>query len=126
MPKNYFFIIGDLLANGSSGFLAAICCYWLVDASWMMPLAMILSMVVGMAVATIAALLVFMRYFGAMEIMLPSMISGMCAGMIIGMRATIAPLSFIDASLYGLLIGLMVTAICWAVNDQLRGKEYHG
>ncbi|HEB28644.1 MAG TPA: hypothetical protein ENI05_12875 [Porticoccus sp.] len=126
MPHTAYFLIGDLIANCLAGIAAALFCYWLIDTSWPMLVAMILAMIVGMVIAMLLALALFMRYFGAMEVMLPVMISGMWAGMIVGMRCSMGHLTLIDASLYGLLIGLAVIALCWSFNGRLQGLSYEG
>ncbi|MEE8059570.1 MAG: hypothetical protein V3T17_17310, partial [Pseudomonadales bacterium] len=105
--------------------LTALCCFYLIDPGWSMLIAMCVAMAIGMLVAMVSALLVFMRYFGAMEVMLPTMLSGMWAGMIVGMRAAMGELALMDACLYGLLTGLVVISLCWAVNSRLQGKWHH-
>ena len=99
MPHTGYFLIGDLIANCLAGVAVALCCYWIIDTSWPMFVAMIFAMIAGMVIAMLLALAVFMRYFGAMEVMLPGMISGMWAGMIVGMRCSMGHLTLIDASL---------------------------
>ena len=124
MPQRWYFLIGDLIANAAAGVLAALLCYWLIDTSWPMFIAMLVAMLLGMLVAFVLDLLVLMRYFGAMEVMLPTMLSGMWAGMIVGMRASMAPLSAADAVIFGLLTGITVIALCWAINGRMEGKQH--
>lgn len=125
MPDTWYFRLGDLFSNMSTGVLVALTCYWLIDSSWPMLVAMIVSMALGMFLSMLLAVLVLMRFFGAMEVMLPTMVSGMWAGMVVGMRASMSELSPIDACLYGLLTSLVVIALCWATNGQIRGKQHN-
>ncbi len=125
MPQRWYFLIGDLLANSTAGVLVALCCCGLIDTGWPMLLAMFVAMLIGMVGAMLLALGIFMRFFGAMEIMLPIMLSGMWAGMIVGMRAAMAELPMMDAALIGLLTGLAVISLCWAVNGRLQGQWHH-
>lgn len=122
MPRSWYFALGDLAANSLAGLFAALICHWLIEPSWNMFIAMLIAMLVGMFTAMLLATLFLMRFFGAMEVMLPTMITGMLAGMWVGMRAAMGALTTIDASVYGILCGLLVIAMCWAVNSELRGK----
>ena len=124
MPNIRYFLIGDLLANISSGVVAALCCLWLISPGWPMLIAMLIAMALGMFVSMLLAVLVFIRFFGAMEVMLPTMISGMIAGMVVGMRGSMAYLGTADTILYGAFIGLAVVALCWAANSRLQLLSY--
>lgn len=124
MPKDKYFLYGDIVANCLVGVVAALCCNWLIDSSWSMLPAMIIAMALGMLVAMVLSLAFLMRFFGAMEVMLPTMLSGMWAGMIVGMRAAMVPLATIDAIIYGALTGLAIIALCWALNSRLQGSAY--
>ncbi|WP_145999153.1 hypothetical protein [Oceanicoccus sp. KOV_DT_Chl] len=126
MPNTTYFILGDLLANGLTGIIVAMCCYGLFDQSWSMFSAMIIAMILGMVLSMILALTIFMRFFGAMEVMLPTMITGMWAGMIVGMRGAMHPLTMMDSILYGLFTGLIVVSLCWAINAKLQGNYPEG
>ena len=126
MPDNRYFIFGDLLANTLVGLLAALLSHGLIDVGWWMPIAMIVAMLLGMATALLLDLVLLLRFFGAMEVMLPTMLSGMTAGMWVGMRTAMAPLATLDAAAYGVLCGLLVIALCWTANSQLKGKRIDG
>ena len=123
MPRRWYFLVGDLVANCTTGVIVALLCNWLIEPSWSMLIAMVVAMVLGMLLAMLLAVLLFMRFFGAMEVMVPTMLSGMGAGMIVGMRAAMGALNQADAALLGLLTGLAVIALCWSANSRLQGKN---
>lgn len=124
MPQDNYFIFGDIISNTLAGLTAALLVYWLIDESWPVVIAMPVAMFLGMVIAMMMALLVFARFFGAMEVMLPVMVSGMLAAMIAGMRLSMGNISVVDVCIYGILIGLLVNCLCWAVNSKLQGKQH--
>ena len=125
MPKQWYFIFGDLLSGVLAGVVVALCCNSLIDTEWSMLPAMLIAMLMGMLISMMMALLILMRFFGAMEVMIPTMLVGMYAGMVVGMRAAMHELPNIDACLYGALTGIATVVLCWLVNSRLLGEVNH-
>ncbi len=123
MPDTRYFLLGDLLANATTGLIVALCTFHIFTPSWSMFPAMLLGMVLGMVIAMVLAVAIFMRFFGAMEIMLPTMLGGMGVGMIVAMRASMGHLALLDACVYGILFALLVLSLCWALNTHLRQEK---
>ena len=122
MDNRLYFSVGDIIANMITGFLIAIICWSIVSTDWNMFIAMVLTMVLGMVISLPIAL-VFVAPYGAMEVMLPVMLTGMVSGMVVGMWESMHALSFMEASLLGLVCGLATIIVIWMINAQLRGKR---
>lgn len=121
MELRPFFLIGDVVANGSIGGVVGALSALLVDPSWNMWVAHVVCMVLGMALAFPLAL-PFMAFFGAMEVMVPTHLAGMGAGMWVGMEAAMAPVSAGSGFATGVWVGLAALAFCSLADVLLRAK----
>ena len=117
----FYFFLGDLLATGLSGALAAAACYTVFGPGWNMWLAMFAGMALGMAVS-MAVSPVTGIWFGAFEQMLPAMTAGMAAGMAVSMLAVHGSLGFGEALALGVALGWAALGYSIALDWGLRGE----
>lgn len=120
MDNRTYFAVGDLVANMVAGTLIGIACWLLVSTGWNMFLAMVIAMIVGM-ILSLPISLFFVAPYGAMEVMLPVMLTGMVSGMVVGMWEAMKPLTFLEASLLGLVSGVGTIIVIWIVNARMKG-----
>lgn len=109
MMWRVYFIFGDLVACCLTGAASAWFVQTVVPADWAAVFGMAIGMVLG-GIAGIIGGFAFTPLFGAMEVMLPVSLSAMTAGMGAGMAQTMtdnpAGISWSDALLGGVSIGL--------------------
>jgi len=121
MEKRFYFVLGDVVSNGSIGALAGALLSLIFGPDWNMFIAMITGMVLGMIISLPFAFL-FGALFGAMEIMLPVMTTGMAAGMVVSMGATMKPMSLADGAYHGLASGVSVFVITYVLNAFIKPR----
>lgn len=126
METRPYFLLGDLLANVSTGALAGLACAALFDPAWNMWLGMFLGMAIGMAIALVLGVGLFFIFFGAMEVMIPTMLTGMVAGMIVGMAAPMTGMSLLDGIRWGALSGIGCLGFTYVMNALLAGRTANG
>ncbi len=121
MERRVYFILGDLLAcivaGAAGGWLAQLT----VPGDWFVPIGMGTGMALGMLAGMIGGFLLT-PFFGSIEVMLPAVLSGMVAGMGIGMRQTMAGIGPGDATLGGVMAGLLCLVFTYLVQAKLHGK----
>jgi len=121
MENRWYFFVGDIVANLTTGVVAGVACWLLVGPEWNMWLAMIIAMALGMLVAGLL-FIPFSILFGAMEVMVPIMLSGMLAGMVVGMWCAMSAVSLSGAVFVGGASGLVGLAVVWGFHLMLRGR----
>ena len=126
METRPYFLLGDLLVNGTVGALVGLACAALFGPAWNMWLSMFLGMALGMGMALVLSLAVFAVLFGAMEVMVPAMLTGMAAGMVVGMAAPMTEVSLGEGARWGALLGLACLALTYAANAVLLRQTPHG
>jgi hypothetical protein len=116
------YLLGDLAGNTSVGALIGALGALVFHPGWPMAAAMVAGMVGAMILA--AAVGFPLSFFlGAFEWMLPGMLTAMACGMIVPMYATMAPISWPDGALAGVVIGLLSLAYTYVLNAFLSGRK---
>ena len=118
MERRLYFIVGDVLANASTGALVAVACTSTVADAVPMALAMPIGMVVGGIMAMLLAVALTVA-FGAFEVMLPVMTTGMLVGMVALMR--VVPPGAVAVS--GAAAGLVVLIATYLLDAHIQARS---
>lgn len=119
MEKRFYFVIGDLAANGLMGCLATAVSSWLIGGSLGMIPGMLVGMVLGAAVSLPLSLTLLVPVLGVIEAITPAMVTGMIAGMWGGMW----PLQGNEILAWGIGSGLAGFVIIYSLNAILTGPR---
>ena len=111
--KTADFFIGTL-----SGAVMAFCMDLIIPAELNMFLGMLLGGLTG-TVMMLAMMILLMPFFGAFEVMIPLHINGMLIGMTSGMLSTLTFITSNHLTIWGALIGFLVSLSIYFSNKYL-------